>query len=163
MCPLRRYSENSNPDTRNPLSTKNKSTPYPPGLANQLSISMCLNRTPMMAIPLRKSSPWYRILNLKEGKNRDKKIKVCAWAQTFNLVGQLISRVLYPFEKLKGFYHLSAVAALLLQSSDLPVAATCTGNWACSPLGVSWWIITATYLIFQLPRFSIFPDYSGKA
>jgi hypothetical protein len=30
MCPVRRYSENNNPEIKNPLNTKNSSTPDPP-------------------------------------------------------------------------------------------------------------------------------------
>ena len=56
MLPNFMYSLNRSPDTRKPLSTKNKSTPIHPILVVNLNRYWCLSSTSMMATPRRKSS-----------------------------------------------------------------------------------------------------------
>jgi hypothetical protein len=57
------YSLKSNPETRNPLKTKNKSTPIQPILTVKENKWMCLNKTNNIAIPLKKSSS-FNLINI---------------------------------------------------------------------------------------------------
>ncbi|GAA4397896.1 hypothetical protein GCM10023187_07820 [Nibrella viscosa] len=56
------YSLKSIPDIKNPLNTKNKSTPIHPKFFVNVNNGICLKRTKRMAVPLKKSSSLSRFI-----------------------------------------------------------------------------------------------------